>query len=165
MNRERSSQIFHRALELMPGGVNSPARAFGGVGGEPIVIAEAEGDIDEAVRYYQMAGRGGGPAGQAALARAVRLDLPRNPDRYVETRLGQDAAGRLILQVSNPTPLPLRGVKVRVDVQTAQGGTLSYDRNLSQLESGQGRQLLVADDAAAFTGARAVVVEALVDSS
>ncbi len=34
----------------MPGGVNSPARAFGGVGGEPIVIARGEGaclfDID-----------------------------------------------------------------------------------------------------------------------
>src|SRR5580704_5948431 len=34
----------------MPGGVNSPARAFGGVGGEPIFIRQAEGpwltDID-----------------------------------------------------------------------------------------------------------------------
>ena len=38
MTHERSHVIFSRALELMPGGVNSPARAFGGVGGEPIVI-------------------------------------------------------------------------------------------------------------------------------
>ncbi len=29
--------------ELMPGGVNSPARAFGAVGGEPIFIDHAEG--------------------------------------------------------------------------------------------------------------------------
>jgi glutamate-1-semialdehyde 2,1-aminomutase len=39
-----------RARGLMPGGVNSPARAFGGVGGESIVIERAEGaylfDID-----------------------------------------------------------------------------------------------------------------------
>ena len=27
----------------MPGGVNSPARAFGGVGGEPIVVSRGEG--------------------------------------------------------------------------------------------------------------------------
>lgn len=43
MNREKSDAIFRRALELMPGGVNSPARAFGGVGGTPIVIDRAQG--------------------------------------------------------------------------------------------------------------------------
>jgi glutamate-1-semialdehyde 2,1-aminomutase len=47
---ERSGQVFARAKQLMPGGVNSPARAFGGVGGEPIVMQRAEGayllDVD-----------------------------------------------------------------------------------------------------------------------
>src|SRR3954469_20194067 len=50
MQRDRSQSLFKRALELMPGGVNSPARAFGGVGGEPIFIARGAGaylfDID-----------------------------------------------------------------------------------------------------------------------
>lgn len=50
MNRERSQAIFSRAKQLMPGGVNSPARAFGAVGGEPIVMDRAEGaylhDVD-----------------------------------------------------------------------------------------------------------------------
>ncbi|MFI4874263.1 MAG: glutamate-1-semialdehyde 2,1-aminomutase [Blastopirellula sp. JB062] len=50
MSRTRSHEIFHRAQQLMPGGVNSPARAFGGVGGEPIVIQRGEGaylyDVD-----------------------------------------------------------------------------------------------------------------------
>ncbi len=32
-----------RARELFPGGVNSPVRAFGGVGGEPVVAARGEG--------------------------------------------------------------------------------------------------------------------------
>ena len=48
--RRRSSDAFARARSLIPGGVNSPARAFGGVGGEPIFFARAEGqrltDID-----------------------------------------------------------------------------------------------------------------------
>src|SRR6266567_823028 len=48
--RERSKEAFSRACGLMPGGVNSPARAFGGVGGLPIFIARGEGpylyDID-----------------------------------------------------------------------------------------------------------------------
>ncbi|TVS15180.1 MAG: glutamate-1-semialdehyde-2,1-aminomutase [Planctomycetaceae bacterium] len=48
--RQRSQQVFARAQQLMPGGVNSPARAFGGVGGEPIVMQQAQGaylmDVD-----------------------------------------------------------------------------------------------------------------------
>ena len=50
MNREKSRQVFEKALTLIPGGVNSPARAFGGVGGAPVVIDRAEGpflfDVD-----------------------------------------------------------------------------------------------------------------------
>lgn len=50
MQRRKSSKIFRRALQLMPGGVNSPARAFGGVGGEPVVFERAAGaylfDVD-----------------------------------------------------------------------------------------------------------------------
>ncbi|MCC6125189.1 MAG: glutamate-1-semialdehyde 2,1-aminomutase [Pirellulales bacterium] len=42
MIRDNSRLAFARAKKLMPGGVNSPARAFGGVGGEPIFIARAE---------------------------------------------------------------------------------------------------------------------------
>ena len=49
-NRSNSQQIYARAKELMPGGVNSAARAFGAVGGEPIVFDRGEGaylfDID-----------------------------------------------------------------------------------------------------------------------
>jgi glutamate-1-semialdehyde 2,1-aminomutase len=48
--REHSHAAFARARRLIPGGVNSPARAFGGVGGEPIFFARAQGqwltDID-----------------------------------------------------------------------------------------------------------------------
>ncbi len=43
MNRSKSSAAFARAKQLIPGGVNSPARAFGGVGGEPIYFARGEG--------------------------------------------------------------------------------------------------------------------------
>ncbi len=48
--RGSSHAAFARARSLIPGGVNSPARAFGGVGGEPIFFREAQGqwltDID-----------------------------------------------------------------------------------------------------------------------
>src|SRR5947207_8966300 len=39
----RSEEVMARARALFPGGVNSPVRAFRGVGGEPVVAARGEG--------------------------------------------------------------------------------------------------------------------------
>jgi len=50
MNRCRSEALFARAQKLIPGGVNSPVRAFRSVGGTPPFIARGEGskiyDVD-----------------------------------------------------------------------------------------------------------------------
>ena len=43
MNRSRSSALFAEALRYIPGGVNSPVRAFRGVGGEPFFAQRAKG--------------------------------------------------------------------------------------------------------------------------
>jgi len=46
----KSSELFQKALRLMPGGVNSPVRAFRAVGGDPVFIASGKGssitDVD-----------------------------------------------------------------------------------------------------------------------
>ncbi len=48
--RVRSREAFQRSSRVIPGGVNSPARAFGAVGGQPLFIARGEGaslfDVD-----------------------------------------------------------------------------------------------------------------------
>jgi glutamate-1-semialdehyde 2,1-aminomutase len=58
----QSHDAFARANRVIPGGVNSPARAFGAVGGEPPFIARAEGaylyDID-GNRYIDYVGAWG----------------------------------------------------------------------------------------------------------
>jgi glutamate-1-semialdehyde 2,1-aminomutase len=50
MNRSKSAAAHARAEKVIPGGVNSPARAFGAVGGSPITIARGRGayltDVD-----------------------------------------------------------------------------------------------------------------------
>jgi glutamate-1-semialdehyde 2,1-aminomutase len=47
---KKSADVMQRARELFPGGVSSPVRAFGGVGGDPIVVERGEGahiwDVD-----------------------------------------------------------------------------------------------------------------------
>lgn len=51
VSRPRSLEAFHRSCRLIPGGVNSPARAFGAVGGSPLFITRGEGpylyDLDD----------------------------------------------------------------------------------------------------------------------
>jgi len=50
MTKTRSARLFERAQKLIPGGVNSPVRAFRSVGGDPLFIARGEGshiyDVD-----------------------------------------------------------------------------------------------------------------------
>ena len=88
MSRNKSHALFSEAQRLMPGGVNSPARAFGAVGGEPIVFERGEGaylfDVD-GNRYIDYIGSWGPmilghghPAVVAALheAAACRDDTP-----------------------------------------------------------------------------------------
>ncbi|MBA3019467.1 MAG: glutamate-1-semialdehyde 2,1-aminomutase [Proteobacteria bacterium] len=43
MNRENSNKLFNRAINVIPGGVNSPVRACKSVGTEPVFIDHAEG--------------------------------------------------------------------------------------------------------------------------
>lgn len=50
----RSADLFERAQQFIPGGVNSPVRAFKGVGGTPLFIKKAKGAylIDEDDQNY-----------------------------------------------------------------------------------------------------------------
>ena len=43
MNTTRSKELFAKAQEIIPGGVNSPVRAFKSVGAEPVFIKKASG--------------------------------------------------------------------------------------------------------------------------
>src|SRR3954452_5678086 len=87
MQRARSHDAFERAKRVIPGGVNSPARAFGAVGGEPVFIARGEGaylyDLDDN-RYVDFVGSWGpmilGHAHPRVVAAAV--EAARNGSSY-----------------------------------------------------------------------------------
>ncbi len=81
MNHDRSHALFSRAQQLLPGGVNSPVRAFKSVGGEPFFVQRADGpylfDVD-GNRYIDYVGSWGPmivghnhPSVREAVARAI----------------------------------------------------------------------------------------------
>ena len=82
MRTDTSKKLFARAVQLLPGGVDSPVRAFKSVGGSPLFVARASGatlvDVDgnRYIDYVMSWGpliHGHAPKGlAAALARAAR---------------------------------------------------------------------------------------------
>ena len=47
LNTVKSEELYKIALDLMPGGVNSPVRAFGAVGRNPLFIDHAKGSFPQ----------------------------------------------------------------------------------------------------------------------
>jgi glutamate-1-semialdehyde 2,1-aminomutase len=99
VSRVRSQQAFERAVRLIPGGVNSPARAFGAVGGVPLFIARGEGpfliDLD-GNRYLDYIGSWGPlllghahPRVVAAVEEAVRQGASFGAPTERESRLAE----------------------------------------------------------------------------
>jgi glutamate-1-semialdehyde 2,1-aminomutase len=95
--RPRSHEAFACAKRLIPGGVNSPARAFGGVGGEPIFFSSARGqwltDID-GHRYLDYIGSWGPmilghrhPRVMAAIAAVLETGTSFGAPTEAESRL------------------------------------------------------------------------------
>ncbi|MCW4464355.1 glutamate-1-semialdehyde 2,1-aminomutase [Glutamicibacter sp. MNS18] len=95
----KSAELFARALDVMPGGVNSPVRAFGSVGGVPPFMASAKGaylrDVD-GNEYVDLVCSWGPallghqhPAIQEAVHRAVDQGLSFGASTPDEVKLGE----------------------------------------------------------------------------
>ncbi|NLG18303.1 MAG: glutamate-1-semialdehyde 2,1-aminomutase [Fibrobacter sp.] len=98
-NRQKSETAFNRARISIPGGVNSPVRAFKGVGGTPAFIASGKGchitDID-GNEYIDFVGSWGPlilgnahPAVTEAISRTLQSGLSFGAPTEAETELAE----------------------------------------------------------------------------
>jgi glutamate-1-semialdehyde 2,1-aminomutase len=127
MKNDRSHDLFTRALELIPGGVNSPVRAFKSVGGEPFFAARAEGayllDVD-GNRYVDYVGSWGPMiAGHAhpqvldAVARTMRDGLSFGVPNALEVTMAEAIAEivpscEMVRMVNSGTEATLSAIRV-----------------------------------------------------
>jgi len=95
----KSAQLFAQAQAIIPGGVNSPVRAFNGVGGTPLFIQRAEGarifDVDDKA-YIDFVGSWGPmilghnhPAIKTAVLAAVENGLSFGAPTEIEVIMAQ----------------------------------------------------------------------------
>ena len=125
--RPKSQAYFQRAQQLIPGGVNSPARAFGAVGGTPVVIDHAQGaylyDID-GNRYIDFIGSWGPhilghrhPTVMSAIATALEKGTSFGAPCELETQLAElviDAIPSIerVRMVSSGTEATMSAIRV-----------------------------------------------------
>jgi glutamate-1-semialdehyde 2,1-aminomutase len=125
--RPRSHEAFARACKVIPGGVNSPARAFGGVGGQPIFIARGEGpyliDID-GNRYIDYVGSWGPlilghchprvvQAVEKALANGASFGAPTELETQLAELIGQMMPSmKMVRMVSSGTEASMSAIRL-----------------------------------------------------
>ncbi|HSG93545.1 MAG TPA: M48 family metalloprotease, partial [Methylotenera sp.] len=102
--KAEAEPYLKRANQLLP---TAPGHALLGQ------LAESRGDINGALQHYQVAASSNSDIGKDAVARAVRLDLPRNPAKYIQSGAQADGAGNLYAVVQNNTPSAIDRVQVR----------------------------------------------------
>ncbi len=100
-----SSDLFSRAQARIPGGVNSPVRAFGSVGGQPFFAARAEGPAvwdTEGRRYLDLVQSWGAsilghadPEVVEAVTRAARDGTSFGIPTEAEVRLAEEVCARV----------------------------------------------------------------------
>jgi len=137
----RSREIMRRAAELFPGGVNSPVRAFRGVGGEPFVVERGEGpriwDVDgtEYIDYVLSWGplvHGHAPPGViAALDAAMRRGTSFGIPTEGEVSLAEAVADRMphvemLRFVSSGTEVTMSAIRLARAV-TGRDAILKFD--------------------------------------
>jgi glutamate-1-semialdehyde 2,1-aminomutase len=125
--RPKSQDAFRRACGLIPGGVNSPARAFGAVGGQPVFIARADGpylfDLD-GHRYLDYVGSWGPmilghchprvtEAVAEALGRGTSYGAPTEREsELAELVIGAVPSVELVRMVSSGTEATMSAVRL-----------------------------------------------------
>jgi predicted Zn-dependent protease len=113
--RDQAKPLFARSMELLP---TATASYYLGR------YAEEAGNIDEALKYYQMAAGSDSDVGRESGKQAAVLDLPRNPANYLAAEARADRNGQVVIAIQNRAQVAIRAVELRVAITNAAGQAL-----------------------------------------
>lgn len=114
-DRLGAQRDLNRSLDLLP-----TADAHYLLGG----LALRRGDRPGAINHYQQAAGAANDRGKAAAAALARLDLSARPGHYIESRLGLDRSGFVVIQLKNSTAVSARNIRVQLGEAGAGGRVL-----------------------------------------
>ena len=153
--KSEAEPFLKRANELLP---TAPGHLLLGQ------IAEGRGDINAALQHYQVAASSNSDIGKDANERVTRIDIPRNPAKYIKSGVQADNAGNLYAVVQNTTSQSIGRVQVRVvkyDAQTGRAVAKSNSMVIDGVAAGKQNKIAVGEriKTAQEAGLYQVVVE------
>jgi glutamate-1-semialdehyde 2,1-aminomutase len=151
---DRSARLMKRAMHRLPGGVNSPVRAFRSVGGDPVFIRRGEGSrifdvdgnpyVDYVMSYGPLILGHAYPSVVEALERAVRNGTTFGAPTELEVELAELVCDvvpsmEMVRMTNSGTEATMSAIRVARGY-TGREGILKFDGNYH----GHGDALLVA---------------------
>jgi predicted Zn-dependent protease len=122
LNRSTQAKAdLERSVKLLP-----TATAYNSLGN----LARKAGRTNEAKTYYAKVAGSQDALSKQAYGSLVELDLKDNPSKYLQIRIGQDAQGRVLVQISNPTPRNVGELVVVVQFRNSAGQAQQVQRPL-----------------------------------
>ena len=84
-------------------------------------IALDEGRRADAIKHFDTASKSKSKVGQKSYTELLKLDLPNNPQKYVQSRASSSNSGELIIQLANATSVDIRNIIVDVQIKDKRG--------------------------------------------
>ena len=101
-------------------------------------IAAAQGDTDTAIEHFEKIAGSKGEVAVAAQTELAKLDLSRNPHKYILKRCDASSTGNLVVSIKNNTTLTIDNIGFAVEYTDANGRQKSELRKISsELEGGE----------------------------
>ena len=119
---------LERSIELLP-----TAPAMNALG----ELKLAAGQRAQAIELFTAAAQSDSPDGRAAALSLMRLELPEKPYKYIRAAVGQEAGGRLILQLQNRTPVRVEVQQLTIQYLDANNQTRELRREVSLVMSAE----------------------------
>lgn len=101
-------------------------------------LAAAEKNETKAIEHYAAAAGSDSDIGKQAAVSLMKLDLPKNPAKYVEVQTGLSRNGEFVIQLSNKAPLAVKGMVLSIS-----GGLTRQMTVAETLPVGKVRQLVL----------------------
>lgn len=119
--KEQAEPFLKKANALLP---TAPGYALLGQ------IAEGRGETGLALQHYQLAASSNSDIGKDSAARAMRIDLPRNPARYLPSGPIADNTGLVYAAVQNNSNVTVGRVQVRMLQYDSHGRLVNQTRSM-----------------------------------
>ena len=103
------------------------------------LISQQSGNQQQAVQFYKKAADGQSALSQKAAQSMLQLDLAKHPNRYIQTRLGLNQQGYLIVEVYNATRFNLK--QIELVIKQSHDYSQGRSKVLSVLRAGQRKQI------------------------